>query len=70
MNDKILRNAIRCKKCGDLLVSEHRHDFKICKCGACAVDGGHLYLRRCWDPKLGNSPEEIYDELSEYEKEG
>lgn len=46
----ILKNAIRCKKCGDVIVSKSRHDFKFCKCGACAVDGGHDYLRRVGDP--------------------
>ena len=33
------------------------HDFKFCKCGAVAVDGGHEYLRR-----LGN--EEDFEDLS------
>lgn len=23
------------------------HDFVTCSCGACSVDGGHEYLRRC-----------------------
>ena len=45
----IVKNAIRCKKCGDIIESTHRHDFKFCKCGAVAVDGGHDYLRRCGD---------------------
>ena len=43
---KIIRNAIRCKKCGDVIESETVHDFKFCSCGSCAVDGGHDYLRR------------------------
>lgn len=46
---KILRNSIRCKKCGEEIVSNSRHDYVECKCGACAVDGGHDYLRRCGD---------------------
>lgn len=41
-------NAIRCNICGDEIESKHRHDFVQCKCGACAVDGGHDYLRRCF----------------------
>lgn len=41
----ILRNAIRCKKCGDEIESTSVHDFKWCSCGACAVDGGREYLR-------------------------
>ncbi len=44
---RIIRNAIRCRKCGDIIESETVHDFRVCSCGACAVDGGHYYLRRC-----------------------
>ena len=43
----IIRNAIQCKKCGDIIESVSVHDFKTCSCGACSVDGGHYYLRRC-----------------------
>ena len=45
--EKIITNKIRCKKCGDIIESTHRHDFKFCKCGAVAVNGGKDYLRRC-----------------------
>lgn len=45
----IKRNAIRCRKCGEVIESESAHDFKFCACGACAVDGGREYLRRCGD---------------------
>ena len=44
----IIKNAIRCNICGDEIESKHRHDFATCKCGACSVDGGHDYLRRCF----------------------
>ena len=40
----IIRNAIQCKKCGDIIESVSVHDFKTCSCGACSVDGGHYYL--------------------------
>ena len=43
---KIIKNAIRCKKCGEIIESKSRHDYVQCKCGSCAVDGGHNYLRR------------------------
>lgn len=56
--EKIIINKIRCKKCGDVIESTHRHDFKFCKCGAVAIDGGKDYLRRC-----GNR--EDWEELSE-----
>ena len=39
---RIIKNAIRCKKCGDVIESETVHDFKFCSCGSCAVDGGHI----------------------------
>lgn len=57
---KILVNKIKCKKCNEIIESIHTHDFKFCSCGACAVDGGKDYLRRC-----GNR--EDWEELSEYE---
>lgn len=41
----ILQNEIKCNKCGDQIHSAHRHDFKWCKCGAVAVDGGQAYIR-------------------------
>ena len=55
----ILRNAIRCKLCGDVIESTYRHDFKWCKCGNCAVDGGKSYLKRCFK----TSPDDL-EELS------
>lgn len=46
---KIIVNKIKCKKCGEEIESTYTHDFVTCKCGACSVDGGHSYLRRCGD---------------------
>ena len=42
---KIKRNAIKCLKCGDIIESKYRHDFKMCSCESCFVDGGHDYVR-------------------------
>ena len=56
---KIIKNAIQCKLCGEVIESKHVHDFVQCKCGACAVDGGHEYLRRCFREK------DCYIDLSE-----
>jgi hypothetical protein len=36
---------IRCKKCGDVIVSKHRHDYRTCKCGKIAIDGGSDYTK-------------------------
>lgn len=57
---KIIKNAIQCKHCGDIIVSTHRHDFVTCSCESCSVDGGLDYLRRCC-----KNPQEDYIELSE-----
>lgn len=46
MNKVIIQNQVRCNKCGDEPYSATRHDFKRCKCGNIAVDGGMAYLRR------------------------
>lgn len=54
---KIQTNKIKCKKCGDIIESTHRHDFKMCSCESVGVDGGHDYLRR-----IGK--EEDYEDLS------
>lgn len=48
----IVSNQIKCLKCGDTPYSSHRHDYRTCKCGAVAVDGGAEYLRRIGDPEL------------------
>lgn len=45
---KILKNCIKCKSCGDVIESLNTHDYKSCSCGRVAVDGGHDYLRRCF----------------------
>jgi len=36
----IVRNAVRCRGCGDIIESRSTDDFVTCSCGACAVDGG------------------------------
>lgn len=56
---RIIHNRIRCKLCGDIIESKYTHDFKFCKCGAVAVDGGKEYIRR-------DGNEEDYEDLSEY----
>ncbi len=60
MSRKIVINKIKCKKCGDIIESTYRHDFRSCKCDAVSVDGGKDYLRRC-----GNR--EDWEDMSEWE---
>jgi len=42
----LIRNAIKCLACEDVIESTHRHDAKSCKCGKVGVDGGLDYLGR------------------------
>lgn len=58
---KIIKNAIKCKHCGDVIESTRRHEFVTCSCGCCSVDGGLDYLRQTFM----NSKEEDYADLSE-----
>lgn len=43
---KIIRNAVQCLSCNDVIESTHRHDFKYCSCQNVFVDGGLSYIRR------------------------
>ena len=56
---KIIKNAIQCKLCDEIIESTDRHQYVTCKCGACAVDGGYDYLRWCFKDK------NCYTDLSE-----
>lgn len=57
---RLVRNAIRCKLCGNVIQSNYRHEFVSCSCGACSVDGGLDYARRCGD-------QTNWEELSQWE---
>ena len=61
---EILRNAIKCTHCGEVIESKHVHDLKCCKCGCVHVDGGLEYLRRGF-----TNGEDDYEELSEFGEE-
>ena len=60
--DKVIKNSIRCKRCGDVIESRGVHEMVWCSCGSCAVDGGREYLRRAY------KEEGCYEELSVVEK--
>jgi hypothetical protein len=43
---QILLNRVQCKSCGEVLVSQHRHDYVKCKCPSeTFTDGGNDYQR-------------------------
>ena len=43
---RIIENSAKCLKCGDKIVSKHKHDYITCSCGNVSVDGGLDYCRR------------------------
>jgi len=44
-------DAVQCKKCGYIIFSRARHDFRWCKCKSVAVDGGREYLKITGNPE-------------------
>lgn len=56
---RIIKNAFRCKKCGETVESTSVHHYAVCKCGN-STDGGHDYISR------GGNFEDMED-LSEFE---
>lgn len=36
---------IKCAKCGDIIQSQYRHDFRWCFCKSIFIDGGDDYCR-------------------------
>lgn len=58
---KLIKNAIKCNICGDIIESTHRHDFVECSCKACFVDGGTEYQR------IGFKVKDCFTDLSVYE---
>ena len=63
MKKRLIRNRIKCLKCGDIIESKSVHDWVQCTCGACYVDGGHDYMR------IGGNKED-WEDLSEWEITG
>lgn len=59
---KILRNRVRCKRCGEIIESVNYWDINFCRCGRVAVEGGKRYLGR-----IAIFSNEDYEELSEFE---
>lgn len=56
---KLVRNAIQCTHCKDIIESKYTHDWKQCSCGKIYIDGGLSYSR------IGGEREDFID-LAEY----
>ncbi len=61
---KLIKNAICCKYCNEIIESIHRQDYQTCSCGKVSVDGGLSYAKRSFP--LSSEPTEHYEELAEY----
>jgi len=40
-----MRNRAKCKLCGDIIESFHRHDLIECSCGEISIEGGLDYFK-------------------------
>lgn len=61
-NFRIVQNSAICKNCKEEIFSRSVHDFRSCRCGSVAVDGGLDYPRRIFRDK------NYYIETSKYEE--
>ena len=59
---KLIKNAIKCNHCGDVIESKYTHDFVTCSCGTVSVDGGSEYARRCFKNSIDD-----FTDMCEYE---
>ena len=61
--DQLVYNSVECLKCGSILVSHHRHDYKTCGCeNNTMVDGGVSYSRYGGVEMKFVKPFRIYDD--------
>ena len=60
-------NAIKCKKCGDIIFSRSVYDCHPCSCDDIFIDGGFDYLRIGWKGK--NPPKSFEIEINATKEE-
>lgn len=63
MKSKIIRNAAKCRLCGDIIETKKLYENPTCSCGEISISGGLHYIERCASNRWSN----IID-LSEYEE--
>lgn len=66
---KLIKNAVKCWLCEEVIVSEWVHDFKTCGCKNISVDGDNYYARRLGSETSTNpeTGEQTWADASEYE---
>jgi hypothetical protein len=55
-------NQVKCLACGWYIRSKNRHDFRRCRCGSVAIDGGSWYTKLV----TNNPDDKPLSELVEY----
>lgn len=63
-------SCIQCPKCGDIVFSRARHDFRSCSCHEIAVDGNGDYTKICFaivkpktfELKIKQTKQELFDD--------
>jgi len=59
--------GLQCPICHDVIFSCSRHDYRKCRCGEIAVDGGRDYLRKLYKSTPPNNIKiKLCKGLSEY----
>jgi hypothetical protein len=56
----LIRNAMQCLNCNDIIESTYRHDCKLCSCSGCTTDGGLDYIRRAHRDEIDYVALDIY----------
>lgn len=48
---RLIRNAIRCRKCNEVIESKSVHHSALCSCKSVGIDGGLEYNRMMGEPE-------------------
>jgi len=59
---KLIKNSARCKNCGDILESKHRHDYVTCTCFQESSEKRHEFIET-FKEIFPNSSEIMWIEL-------
>lgn len=67
---RLIRNAVRCLQCGEVVDSKNTHDYVVCRCGNIAVDGGPSYERIVGRALIDASYEPMHEYVDGYSVAG
>lgn len=64
---KIIRNAVTCNNCGDMLRSKELYDYRVCSCRSVKISGGFNRLDR-FSPEANYTEQSLFWEIKEDKK--